>query len=316
MDDYDDDMLIAIIVVLLCHDVGKTTTYKFDESCDKTEFKGHSFAGIQDAVNFVNFLDSMGLIKNIDRVLSISLIVISNNTDLKDKAIKNKHLIVNENTDILKVSKILLDCDISGAITHRKTKENTGIFMEISDFYENPRAKHDGNLRDVFFYCGVPGVGKDYCASELGYPILSFDKIRMTEYLKEYPDAIVETSLDENSPIITKKAYDYCFANEINFHQILKDEYDTIKGSIVICNASNCNRESRKKLMDVLGHANYYSIYVVSSSTKILEQDENRPDRVGPEVINKTIFNQQIPTLAEGFVETKIIFNKGKVDND
>ena len=320
MDDYDDDLLVAIIVSLLCHDVGKITTNKFDDDHDKIEFTGHSFASIQDTVNFVKFLDYSGFIKNIDRVLNISLIVISNHTDLKDKATKNKHLIVNENTDILKVSKILLDCDLNGVITPFKSKEKSGIYMEISDFYENPRTKHDDNLRDVFFYCGVPGVGKDYCANTLEYPVLSFDKIRMDEYLKEstlkeFAEDGSELPTDKNSPSITKKAYDYGVANDINFHEIIKDEFDSLTGSVAICNASNCTREARKKMMDVLGKANYYCTYVVGSSTEITKRDDNRPDRVGQEVINYTIFNQQIPTMAEGFVDINIIYNRGLEDD-
>ena len=64
--------------------------------------------------------------------------------------------------------------------------------------------------------------------------------------------------------------------------------------------------------MNVLGKANYFCHYIVSSFSKVVERDKLRKDQdksVGSFVIDDIAENQQIPTMREGFVSVNIIGN-------
>lgn len=297
--DYENDLLISILVSIICHDIGKCYTKNKDHNKKKCTFYGHSYASIQETVNFIYHLNRKGFINDINRVLSLTLTAISNHIDIYQETTKRKELMMNLDEDLRTVSSILFKCDSAGSISPKDSKKKCGI-----NFYENPFVKLDSvkYKKTIYIYCGVPGVGKDFLAEKKKLPILSFDDIRIQEFLKKYPHS-------KYTKEIYELAFQYCNEKKINLLQILKKKIDELNSDVIICN-TNCNKKSRRTLVSSFGKVNFKAVYIVSETLKIIEKDLKRNSKtVGHQVIEKFIYNQQIPTLKEGFDSVEIIAN-------
>ena len=305
IEDYDNDFLVSAIVAILCHDVGKHLTIELDELEKTASFPNFGGASIQNAVNFIYHLDSEKYIKDLYRVLNLSLTVISNHCELTTTDSKRKHLLMNNDKEITILTSILCECDAAGSISSKPIKKNP-TDINLIDLYQNPANFPDQKLRNIYFYCGVPASGKDFRAEKLNLPIFSCDKIRMDEYNKKEFEDINSENYEMSE---TKRAYDYCINNNIDVFGILCDNVKYIESDFIICNASNCQKRYRKMLMDNIGPANYRCAYIVCNLSTIFERDKNRDDMVGFGVIQQIAKNQQIPTLEEGFVNIGILGN-------
>src|SRR6056297_2635050 len=95
----------------------------------------------------------------------------------------------------------------------------------------------DKNLPNIIIWSGLPASGKDYLAKQNGFPIVSFDDIRV-DVFKNYSKKV--NNINEND--LYKMAFDYCLDNKIDLNKILirniKSLLNEKKMNINICNTS------------------------------------------------------------------------------
>jgi hypothetical protein len=303
--DNDDDFLISIVASVLCHDIGKCYVKDTKHEAKKCTFYGHGNASIQDTVDFISYLNDIGYISNMDYVLGLVLPAVSNHIDLYRDA-KRKEQFLNGSTDLREISAVLADCDSKGSITFEFTTKKKGV--DIEDFDLTGGVKEDPSLRTIYVYCGVPGVGKDYIAESTGLPIVSFDDIRLEEYRTTHLNS---TWYNLSEPERYIAAFEWCNSEKIDLMKLMRKKVVNIIGDVIISN-TNCNKKARRSIINSLGKANYKSVYVVSTKETIIGRDigrETDSKTVGQDVIRRFMFNQQIPTIREGFVSSKIVFN-------
>jgi len=304
---YEQDFLIAIIVSIICHDIGKIYTRKIDVNRVKATFHSHGYASIQDTINFLYHLNGNGYITDLQNVMNLVLPAVSNHINHYNNT-KNKELYFNNNEELREVSKLLSICDCAGSISNDTNKDVTMPKIRKNIEY-NP------TLKTIYLYCGVPGSGKDYIANGTQLPIFSFDNERIYHYLKNN-----DINNDSKSEVY-KKAFIYCNENKIDLYKSMKNSIDKIEGDVIICN-TNCNKKARNRIVSSLGKANYICNYVVAPLDIIYKRDENRYSKnlgpfiinrysknLGPFIIDKFAYNQQIPTTKENFINVNIIIN-------
>lgn len=277
------------LIMALCHDIGKVYTREVMES-GKVSFFGHSEASIQDTIDFVKYLHDNDIIDYQQLVFFIlhGLPVMSNHTLYYQNLHKGKYIANGDNL-MLYYLEMIGKMDTAGSICKdKKVVDN----VDYDEFIEREESIYHPF---VYIWAGVPGSGKDYLAEQNGYPIISFDDIRVRIY-KHYIET--ETTFDINDfdeDIIYKNAFSYCNENNIDLNGYLAKEarYYLDKGqNINICNTS-LTRKARRKIINVIGTKyNYVVKQVFAPSDIIFERNRNRTNKVIPENVIKDMMKR------------------------
>ena len=313
-EDYDMDIWIAMVVSVLCHDIGKCYTKKVDDTKKKTTFYSHSFASIQDTVDFVYHLENSDVFDGsfID-IMNLVLPAVSNHNDLY-RSPKRIELFFNNNKMLKLVSEVLANCDSKGSITHEFSKKKTGVDFECIDL--KPCKEVKDNLRNVYIYNGTPASGKDYLAGiKSDLPVLSFDDVRVEEYKKHLLNTFGDNPIRVDKYVnaytnseLYKLAWEWSVESKLDVWNCMKDRVNNIKGDYIITCAYS--KKGRKRIINSFGKANYYCFYVVAETDMIFTRNESRNSKnLDNSIIKRFLKNQQIPTIREGFVHTEIICN-------
>jgi predicted kinase len=158
-------------------------------------------------------------------------------------------------------------------------------------------------MNTVYFFCGIPGSGKDFCAT-VGYmlPIISYDKIRIQLYKEK------NTNWVELTP---HELYSNAFNEQPSIEQLNSEllkqakEYINQNEDFAICNTF-VTRKARRRIINLLKNGikkdlHFVCNYILLSTYKAIKQDLHRKKvdkSVGVNVINKMALNQQIPSKA------------------
>jgi predicted kinase len=146
--------------------------------------------------------------------------------------------------------------------------------------------------------CGPPASGKDTLANQK--PIVSLDKFRLSVYNGE-----------ETGKELYKAAFEYCKNNNINLNNHLIEEIEELfdeKKKMVFVSNTHLTRSLRKSIINSIKNSKKLkdkkisAVYLCCNRKDLYERDIKREDKtVGKQIIDKFIFNQQIPTIDEGF---------------
>lgn len=281
------------LLMALCHDIGKAFTRNITKD-GKVIFYGHSDVSTQYTIDFLNYLFEKNFISfnEFDSFIKYNLSAVANHI-IYYKNLEKKQLFANNNPLILRNFEILAKMDTEGSICKKSKIEEKQHIKEIIDL-----RNFDHSNPTVHIWCGLPGSGKDYLANKLGFPIISFDDIRI-EIFKQFnkvSESISDSELYDN-------AWNFCIEKGIDLNKYLrkKAKIHLEKGnSISICNTS-LTRKSRRSIINTIGTKyNYIIEFVAVNSEKILDRNEKRTYRHVP---TKVIFNMMdrinVPTLFE-----------------
>lgn len=289
---------------VICHDIGKIYT-RFSPSPGKIAMYGHAFASIQDTIDFIKYLDNKNYFDNLD--LSISEILyyvltsIGNHMDFMVKNPSKRFSLSNSDHQLFNISNILLHCDINGSIAYKDNDNNFPPVFDSSEDFKN-HDSIDNNSR-ILLFCGPPACGKDTIAKDLGYDIISYDDLRIEIYLEN----VGVNSDIKNYNDLYGEAFKYCNKNKINFNPYLinKIKEKLNNNSVAICN-TNLTRRLRKTIINSIKTDNELkdesisALFLCTDKQTIYKRDIERNKTVGKEVIDKFIYNQQIPSKEEG----------------
>jgi predicted kinase len=310
-------------IIALCHDIGKVYT-RHAPKVGKIAMYGHAFASIQDTIEFINYLFR----KRYDFELGIDttdwdtyyyvLTIISNHMDYMMNS-KDRDSLVNNDDILYMFAETFMYCDKKGSFS----ADNTAIMPKRIIVSENENDSDPitldelWNVRDehnIIMMAGPPGSGKDFVSSTFfpTHHIVSFDNIRMRKY-DEYLSTKGEKVFDRKNTY--KEAFEYCNSYNIDLNAEMLSEIDklfNVGKKVIICN-TNMSRKLRKSTINLI--RNKYPeesigcIYLCCDRDTLYRRDRNRVDKtVGEEVIDKFIFNQQIPVMKDGL--DRIIFMK------
>lgn len=310
---------MCLATAVLCHDIGKVYT-RHSPSPGKISMYNHAFAGIQDTYEFTHLMWNKGIYKymELSDVLYYVLSLVSNHMDYminpnnRNKLCNNRNKLCNNNSDLKKMSDILLYCDKSGS------------FSTINDYSEDVKPKNyifsslDNELGDIILVCGPPASGKDTIAKEMGYEVVSLDKIRLEKYIDSFTaDSGVDT-FDYKDKKFYKDAFEYCNKNKIDLNAPLlkkiKEVLDEGK-RVAVCN-THLTRKSRRSIINQLRQDRKYknekisALFLCCDRKTLYKRDEEREDKtVSKQIIDKFVYNQQVPTINEGFDNIKFFYN-------
>lgn len=303
----DDTFNLLCGISVLCHDIGKVYTRHSPKS-GKIAMYNHTFASIQDTIEFINYLDEKNWFDNIslsvNHTMYYVLTPISNHMDFMDLN-KNDRFgpIINNDPNLNYISNILLHCDLYGSISE-DNKEDVEIQHRTFDSYPLLNNVLDD---DIVLFCGPPGSGKDYFAYKQNRIILSYDDIRVEVFKNAKFDLVKDyNSLSYNE--LYHRAFEYCKNKNSDLNNYLKKNIEIEMGKrnkVGICN-TNLTRKLRGSLIKIIRQNNEYLknctigvIYLCCKKQNLYFRDNNRYKTVGKEVINKFLYNQQIPTMKE-----------------
>lgn len=301
-------------ITVLGHDIGKIYT-RHSPSPGKIAMYNHAFASIQDTFEFVKHLDCQGYFINcelsLNQILHYVLTAISNHMDFLNNRKLNLEK-CNFDPNLLSLSKILVYCDINGSINQDEEIQEppTTIYGDSGWFISNSSCNSD-----IILFCGPPASGKDYLATEMSIysrDVISYDDIRVNMYQEKY-------GIDEEKTYNEQynEAFHYCNEHKINLTPYLIKKIEKIVENgkqAIICN-TNLTRKSRRSIINsiknnkVLKYKTISAKYVLCEREELYKRDELRSKTVGNRVIDKFIYNQQIPTRDEGFEEINFIAN-------
>lgn len=290
---YNDDVFIAIVISILCHDIGKVYTREVKDS-GKVTFHNHPANSIFKTIDFMYFIRNAGIISNFDYTINLVLPAVSNHINLYNDS-KNKHLYFNNNQDLYEVSLQLGMSDSMGSLSKNRK-------FKLVDYKEKDKKKEYD--RTCYVFCGLPGVGKDYLAAKKGLLILSFDDERLDIYKNSshYVDGLSELET-------YRKAHEYCDERKINLLKLIARRAKGWVGNIAVCN-KNLSAKARRSIINSFGNYNFECIYVVSDMDTIIDRNNKRKSKsIGKDIILNTAMKQTIPSIREGFDTINIVAN-------
>ena len=168
-------------------------------------------------------------------------------------------------------------------------------------------------MNTIRLICGLPGSGKDWFVKEhfVDSPILSFYKIRVQEYEKNFPDHGL-------NPIeLYNAAWEYCNLAKIDLMKILMNEVELSWALGLIPSVCNTllTRKSRASLLNSLkSKFREFKIdcfYLIVDSETIRNRNATRTShRLSEEVLTRFINGpQELPLVEEGFTAVRIFHN-------
>ncbi|MFW6014806.1 MAG: AAA family ATPase [bacterium] len=299
----NEKFIYEIAIAILCHDIGKVYTRSVPNGAfGKIAMYNHPFASVQPAIDFIYHLSRV--ISPTDIIMTHGLRtynilnIISNHMDYfesHDMRRSNMNYILYLSGMLLNMLDKRNSIDSNCRFMEHNSNEIAEVISEI-DSYEN---KSENNMAlsdaDITIFCGCPGSGKDYIASEWSskyHKILSYDDIRL-EFARNNLKEIFSTEAE-----LYKAAYEYCNKEKIDLNEILKektDEYINNGYKVFICN-TNLSRKSRRSLVNLFNKYTINFVYVISDSNILMMRNMNRSSKnLDKLVMNKFMYNQQVP---------------------
>jgi predicted kinase len=299
----------ACMLAALLHDSGKLFT-RTSHKPGRINFWGHSEAGIQFSVDtcYNLFKDD----PDFEKILYCVVYAISNHVSIFEnyERIVDKSSIFNDNIDLYDVLTRLMKADYIGQFSSKEdiSKKNIDLFEEFANItFNTAEAIHMDDI-PVVLYCGIPGVGKDYYASNIdNRRVVSLDNIRTELFIKNNPSYIYS-----NSKELYEFAYKYSQRKDLSklFKEKLKEN---IGNKVAVCNTNVSIKARNSCIHDIrsIFNCDIGCKYIVSLEKAVEFSDDNRQDHtVGKEVIKQFSSRQSIPSLMEGFKQVELIFNK------
>lgn len=294
---YNKDVFVAIVISILCHDIGKIYSREIQED-GRVTFRNHPANSIAKTIDFLYYIKDRNIVNDFEFVINLVLPAVSNHINLYNST-KNKHLYFNNNLDLYEVCLQLGMSDSMGSLCEDRK------FKQIDYSYHRKDQEYD---RTCYIFCGLPGSGKDYIAEKMGLLILSSDNERLEIYknskeYKEYGKGLSEKEL-------YRKAFAYCDQKkDVDFLKLISRKARNWHGNIAVCN-TNLSAKTRRRTINTLGKYNFKCLYIVSDMNNILKRDRDRSSKtVDKEVIMSMAMNQTIPSIREGFDEVRIVAN-------
>jgi len=309
----DDNDYISLIMAL-CHDIGKVLTRNVKEN-GKVTFYGHADKSVQPAIDFLSFLRLKNIINDEQEkdFIKYGLPVMANHMIYYQNIEKHQSFVYN--TDPKTSEKLqfymdkMADIDTKGSICKSEKVNEKKKNMVYKNF--KPLGV-DKNLPNIIIWSGLPASGKDYLAKQNGFPIVSFDDIRV-DVFKNYSKKV--NNINEND--LYKMAFDYCLDNKIDLNKILirniKSLLNEKKMNINICNTS-LTRKDRRRIINSLNKNkfNFFIKQVFSPTKSITYRNINRDSKTVPNnVIARMSENINVAThFEDGFNSIDYIYNK------
>lgn len=311
---------ILLGIAILCHDIGKV----FNRSVPNWQYGkiamfNHPFTSVQFTIDFIDYLINRNIILE-DNDIHCVLNAVSNHMDyLNLTNIQDRVLLANEDSKMFVIGSLLNIFDKRNSIDlHGVFYEyNVPSPVELEKRLRENIAQRSVDEYDLVIFAGCPGSGKDYIAQNLGYEICSFDDIRVQTYLNDMIDEFPEI-LSYSEHEIYKQAYEYCKENQTDLvaplHKKINNIVESNMATPAVCNTS-LSRKSRRSLANTFRNLKIKVIFVAAPSHLLTYRNENRESKVlGKMVMNKFMYNQQIPSLYEfknskNVIGIEVIFN-------
>ena len=318
---------LSLLTAGLCHDAGKPFV-RSSHKPGKINMWNHSEAGTQFAAEVCHklFNNSSYSSKIAEDILHKVTFLVSHHIDAHQTNSKDASVLFNYRNDLFLLMKRLLLADNAGQftidlstvdITHPKSEiviNQTDDYLKWSltpDDMDYKRCFPDHKRFEVRLFAGVPGSGKDTLAGKAGYEILSYDKIRVTEFLK-VNKGYVGTVKDTYN-----LAWNFC--KKLDMLKLLDKQLNDLKTDgvflkLAICNTF-CTSKSRRAMVNMINKVFNDDVsigitYILIPSQNSIDNDLNRSDKtVGKDVITSFQMNQKIPTMDEGFDNIRVVFN-------
>lgn len=301
----------ANCIIALTHDYGKV--YKRKENAKKSRvfFHGHAEASTYFTFKVVKTLFRELLNnKDFEELLDKCLTVVSNHDNVYKVVNDSKDMVelAGRNLDIFYLFKSLAYADCDGQYV--LNKEDVGKFEKCKDKFSNyveyiKMYKHvEESDIPVWIYCGLPGSGKDYAAMQNGLEVVSYDDIRVEEYVKNNKDA----TKDKSQQQIYAAAWQWANSKNLDLNRILKSKLNDAKQrnvKVAICNMNltlKVRQDIMKLVRSVYGDSKVGAHIFMTDVNICIKRDKSRESKnVGAHVIHSKSKNVLIPTMLEGF---------------
>lgn len=304
----------SAIISVLSHDIGKC--YCIEKSVEppfKVMFYGHANFSIQPCIDFCYYVKDRMKLSDVvfSRMTELSIQAISKHFDIFMTPDTKMPRFMEYDETLRGVLHALCYADTNGQIKSVDTlnKSNFKLDYQFDESTNLEKPELNTNKKTLYLFCGCPGSGKDYQAEKLGAEIHSFDKIRVSEYLK----------FDKHNVGMPNEVYanafDYCNEHRIDLNKIMVSDIIKSKSDVLaICN-TNLNTKARKRIINTLKGINGYNViavYVGSHSENIFKRNIGRQDvdkTIPHTAICNFIKKQSIPSMSEGFDDVRFIFS-------
>ena len=311
----DDNDYISLIMAL-CHDIGKVLTRNIKEN-GKVTFYGHADKSVQPTIDFLSFLNTKGIIsdKEEEDFIKYGLPVMANHMIYYQNINKHQHFVYNNNPETFTMLQFYMnkmaDMDTKGSICKSDKIDEKKKNMVYESFKP---LKVDEDLPNIIIWSGLPASGKDYLAKQNGYPIVSFDDIRVSIF-KSHSKKEVLDNLEECD--LYQMAFDYCLDNKIDLNKILirdiKSLVDKKEMNINICNTS-LTRKDRRRIINSLNKNkfNFFIKQVFSPTKSITYRNISRESKNVPSnVIVRMSERINVAThFEDGVIDINYVYNK------
>jgi hypothetical protein len=300
-----------LLIMALCHDIGKVLSRKINDN-DKVTFYGHADMSVQPTIDFIKFLVEKEIITSFqaEYFIKICLPMMANHMIYYqniEKFDSFTHSNDKKTSYLFKYYlKMMAKIDTEGSISKSEKVDKKNYNIKLEHF--NKKEKND-NLKNIIIWSGVPASGKDYLAEKNGYPIISFDDIRVEIFKNN--NKINDLSESE----IYKKAYNFINENNINLMKPLIKKIKNLSSdfnTINICNTS-LTRKSRKSIINSLNQNkyNFYIKQIFSPTETSLMRNAIRESKTIPlSAMNKMFYRVNVATHFEkGICDIEYIYN-------
>ena len=286
----------SLFIAALCHDIGKLYTRNLNHEKRRASFFGHECASIQPTIDFSDYI-------NIKENLKDTLFMVNNHMVFHKATPETLAGYCNYDKELFEKCAIFSLADSKGRISDVKD-------VRLVEFPSIVSMKASVEDADVIFTCGVPGSGKDYVAEKLfpNHKIVSFDDIRVHEYLKVFPK---DASMADDA--LYEKAWNWC-RKKIDLTKLAMNDiirWHNMGYGVVLAN-TNCTIAARRQMLHAINTAKMTSsaIFVAVPSDIFKKRNQERSSRTVPEAaINRFSKELSVPTMNEGFIATDIILN-------
>lgn len=304
----------ACMMAALVHDCGKPFVRKSHKP-GKINFWGHGEAGVQLATEMCYEL--FGSQEDFIQILRMVVHCVSNHIEAYAKKTEEEFIkLSNRDPILLKILSRLLRADLNGQISSLPSEDKCDSpIVELIRRTDDNLKYHESASSDVVMICGIPACGKDYFAASLNHKIISLDNARIQAFTEKNPNhGFTKAELYD-------KAFVYCRNKDLTSY--IKRDLEEAKESGLLtpalCNVHNTTK-ARKRSMEVIrkvygDSVNVECIYILTTRKAARINNVVRTDHIlDNEVIERFSFNQNIPTMAEGFSRVNVWFNTYNVE--
>jgi hypothetical protein len=319
----------ALLIAALTHDWGKLATRAKDDTKCRVSFYSHATASTQFTIDVAGEIYKNDPDK--EKIIYYAAFVVSRHMDayqifsptVKELNPFSVFKFCNYNVNLIHCLDRLLEADENGQITNVEEEEKKDPAFRKQLFSEAVKIaglemKDPGEYDLEIFMCsGAPGSGKDTIARRNNAIILSYDNIRIIDYLTSR-----DSDKSKTMPEIYSDAWRWVRSNGIEVEDRLQEELKVISGDksgrhIYICNVlstSNVRKRMINKIKQTLKNkrVKVTAVHVSASRATMEVRDLSRNEKhVGADVISGICGNISIPSCYEGFDSVTFVWNEG-----